>query len=248
VETRNESTEFSARTVEEATAQGLATLGLTADEAEIVVVSRGSRGILGLGAENARVRVMQKSAAAVPTMAPPVAAASAAPVAPVAAPAAKEGVPSGPAQETAQQILSEILRLMSINARVVVRQAPIGSEDDAFVLDVNGQDLGVLIGRRGETLAALQYLVRQIVGHKTGHWSPIIVDVEQYKERRTQSLQSLAMRMAERVTGSGQAVTLEAMPPAERRIVHLALRDHASVMTRSIGEGENRKVMILPKD
>jgi spoIIIJ-associated protein len=249
VEARNESAEFSARTVDEATALGLAAMGKTADEVEVTVISRGSRGLLGLRSESARVRITLKplAAAAGAVVAPatpepqPSAAAAAPALAPVSAPA-------GPVEETARQILTDMLRLMAINGRVVVRPAPAGSDEGGFVLDVTGQDLGVLIGRRGETLSALQYLVRQIVGHKTDHWVPIVVDVEQYKERRTQSLQSLAQRMAERVAGSGQAVTLEAMPPAERRIVHLALRDHPSVTTRSIGEGDNRKVMILPKE
>ena len=245
METRNESAEFSARTVEDATALGLATLGKTADQVEIVVVSRGSRGLLGLGAENARVRITVKPAAAEPVQAAAAPAPEQRPAAPAPAP---EVVSSGSVQETAQQVLGEMLRLMAINGRVVVKPAPAGSDEGTFVLDVTGQDLGGLIGRRGETLAALQYLVRQIVGHKTNHWIPIVVDVEQYKERRSQSLQSLAQRMSERVASSGQAVTLEAMPPAERRIVHIALREHPSVTTRSIGEGDNRKVMILPKE
>jgi len=148
-------------------------------------------------------------------------------------------------------VLTNILRMMGINGRVeVLRNVEVPGVDSVpFVLDIQGdEDLGALIGRRGETLAALQYLTRLIVGHKTKVWSDFAVDVQQYKVRRGQALQNLAARMAERVEESGRAVALEAMPAAERRIIHLALRDHPKVTTQSIGEGENRKVMILPKE
>jgi spoIIIJ-associated protein len=246
VEARNASAEFSARTVDEATALGLATMGKTADEVEVTVVSRGSRGLLGLRSESARVRITVKPTV-VPVKLPEVL--SEPEPRPSASLEALASPPAGSVQETARQVLADMLRLMSINGKVTVKPAPSDStKDGAFVLDVTGLDLGILIGRRGETLSALQYLVRQIVGHKTGEWVPIIVDIEQYKERRNQSLQSLAQRMSDRVASSGQAVTLEAMSPAERRIVHIALREHPAVTTRSIGEGDNRKVMILPKE
>ena len=117
---------------------------------------------------------------------------------------------------------------MSIQATVVIKQATGLMVEEThpppIVLDIEGDDLGVLIGRRGETLGALQYLVRLIVNRQTRRWVNIVVDVEGYKERRERQLRQLAERMAERVVATQRPVMLEAMPPYERRIVHLALR------------------------
>ncbi len=123
-----------------------------------------------------------------------------------------------------------------------------GAEDaHAFVLNIVGDDLGVLIGRRGETLRDLEYLTRLLVTHETAKSPKLVVDVEGYRTRRERQLRELAKRMAERVQSNRQPITLEAMPPNERRIVHLSLRDHPTVKTQSIGEGDHRRVMILPK-
>ena len=138
---------------------------------------------------------------------------------------------------------------MGIRAQVVIRQKVDVEEGELLpvVLDIVGDDLGILIGRRGETLAALQYITRLAVSRKTRRWYPLVVDVEQYKVRRERSLRRLAQRMAERVSFSQQPMALEAMPAYERRIVHITLRDHPSVITKSVGEGDQRKVTIIPK-
>jgi len=115
-------------------------------------------------------------------------------------------------------------------------------------VNIIGDDLGVLIGRRGETLRDLQFLTRLIVSRKIGKWPNIVVDVEGYKSRRAETLQALARRMADRVRTTHQPVTLEPMPAYERRIVHLTLRNDKDVYTESTGEGESRKVQILPKN
>jgi spoIIIJ-associated protein len=114
------------------------------------------------------------------------------------------------------------------------------------VLDVEGDDLGILIGRRGLTLSSLQYVLNLIVAKKVKHRVSLGVDVDGYRRRREQALMTLARRMADRVRGTGRSVTLEPMPPNERRIVHLALADDPAVMTVSIGEGDARKVAITP--
>ncbi|MBC7258557.1 MAG: protein jag [Chloroflexi bacterium] len=234
----NESVEFTGRTVEEAVEKALAALGKTRDEVEIAVLSEGSRGLLGIGAENARV--------AVRVVQPPATAEGPSAQIPPAEPAEDEKVVAA-----AKETLETLLRLMGVKARVeVARNVELPGVDRVpFVLNVESdEDLGILIGRRAETLSALQYLTRLIVGHKTKMWSDFAVDVQQYRVRRGRALQNLAHRMAERVQETHRAVALEAMPPAERRIVHLALRDHPHVVTQSIGEGESRKVMILPKE
>lgn len=232
----SENVEFTAKTVDEAIEKGLAELGLPREQAEVTVLSEGSRGLLGLGSESARVAIRPILQAAAPAS---------------NAPAAELPDEDAEMIVAAKEALGTMLRLMGINARLeVLRGVEVpGSDSVPFVLDIQAEeDLGVLIGRRGETLAALQYLTRLIVGHKTKLWSDFAVDVQQYKVRRGQALQSLAQRMAERVEETGRAVALEAMPASERRIIHLALRDHAKVTTQSIGEGENRKVMILPRE
>jgi spoIIIJ-associated protein len=115
------------------------------------------------------------------------------------------------------------------------------------VLNITGEDLGILIGRRGETLRALQYLVRLMVSHRIKHWTNLVVDVESYVVRRRHSLEGLAQRVADQVARTGRTQALEPMPAYERRIVHITLRNHPKVTTQSVGEGERRKVTIVPR-
>jgi spoIIIJ-associated protein len=115
------------------------------------------------------------------------------------------------------------------------------------VLDIVGADLGILIGRRGETLRDLEFVTRLIVTQKVNRAVRFAVDVEGYRARRERVLKELAKRMADRVRQNRAPITLEAMPPHERRIVHITLREHPTVKTQSIGEGDHRRVMILPK-
>ena len=151
--------------------------------------------------------------------------------------------------DVAEGILETLLSLMGVTASVV---SPAGSfvegEDTApIAFNIKGDDLGILIGRRGQTLSCLQYIVRLIVSHQTEAWVPIIIDVEEYKQRRYEALQALAWRIAEQVKTGGESFTLEPMSAYERRIIHLTLAEHPDVTTRSIGEGEARKVVVLPK-
>ena len=139
---------------------------------------------------------------------------------------------------------------MGVRGRVVVRSGEDLVEEGEvmpLVVDVTGKDLGILIGRRGETLQALQFLTRLMLSKRLSRWEPVIVDVESYRARRRRSLRRLALRMAERAASSQRLVVLEAMPPHERRIIHLALRDHREVTTESTGEGEHRQVTIVPR-
>jgi spoIIIJ-associated protein len=113
--------------------------------------------------------------------------------------------------------------------------------------EIHGQDLDILIGRRAETLQALQYLVSLIVGKEIEDWVHVVLDVEGYRQRREQQLRRLAARVAEQAIRTGRRQVLEPMPAAERRIIHLALRNHPDVTTQSIGEEPNRKVVIIPR-
>jgi spoIIIJ-associated protein len=131
---------------------------------------------------------------------------------------------------------------MGINANVTVRE-----QENPVVLGITGRNLGVLIGRRGDNLQALQFMVNLILSKNRRQWPRVVIDVENYRERREESLRTLADRIAYRVRRSGRPYTLEAMPAGDRRVIHLALRDHPDVETYSIGEGAARRVVIAPK-
>lgn len=166
-----------------------------------------------------------------------------------------EGAPDVRDIESAEVIraadhLREVVRLLDIEADIEVRapQTPgDGKGRASAVLDVFGEDLALLIGRRGTTLSALQYLVNVIANRQGDGKIMLTVDIEGYRRRREDSLTGLAHRMASRVRQSGRPVTLEPMPPNERRIVHMALAEDGGVSTASIGEGERRKVVISPR-
>jgi len=143
--------------------------------------------------------------------------------------------------EEAKAVLEELLRLMELPGSVEVLM---GTE--AAKLNVVGTDLGVLIGRRGEKLASLQHIVNLIVARREGQLNRIMVDVENYRGRREDQLRDVADRAAQRVAQSGKIIQLEAMPAMERRIIHLALAEHATVRTQSVGVEPNRRVVILP--
>lgn len=150
----------------------------------------------------------------------------------------------------AKRYLEELLQRMGIEADVTPRIAPDlvdPGEEPPLVLDVTGKDLGILIGRRSETLQALQYMVRLMVSKEMQSWQRVVIDVESYRARRRRSLHQLAKRMAERAIASGDRVVMESMSAYDRRIVHVALRDHPDVLTKSIGRDNNRKVTIIPK-
>ena len=152
----------------------------------------------------------------------------------------------------AKHVLEALLTKIGVTASIEPQAKPlVGGEEGVtapITLDIKGDDLGILIGRQGQTLSCLKYIVRLIVGRQTKAWVPIIVDVEGYKQRRYEALRALAWRMAEQVEANGMPFTLEPMPAYERRIIHLALAEHPAVTTESIGEGEARKVVILPRE
>jgi spoIIIJ-associated protein len=238
-----ESLEVSGKTVEEAVEKGLSQLGLDRTEVDIEVLSVGRPGILGFGGEPARVAI--RSLVPTQTASPRAPAPARAESQPAAAPPIYD--PSDDDIQTAANTLTEMLRLMAIDATVTVREPETAGDGVGLVkavLDVNGDDLGLLIGRRGDTLASLQYMVNLIVSHQLKTRTIIGIDVEGYRRRREQALTSLAQRMADRVKQTRQPVMLEPMPPNERRIVHLALSEDPAVMTNSVGEGEGRKVGI----
>ena len=210
--------EITAKTVEEAVQTALEQLGVTRDQVEIVVLKKGRSGVMGVGAEDARIKMKLLD----------------------------QPGGNGDVVEFAAEVLETLVKSMGIEAEVSAAQTSPG--ELPVVLDIEGDDLGVLIGRRGQTLASLQYIVRLIVAEKLKMWVPINVDVDGYKQRRYESLRNLALRLAEQVKTSRRSITLEPMPADERRIIHLTLAEDPDVATQSMGEGEARKVSILSEN
>jgi len=140
------------------------------------------------------------------------------------------------------RILTRLLDLLGLEGDVICDRT-----EDSIVLNIEGDDLGVLIGRRGLTLSALQYIVRLMIASGEGEWPAVSVDVCGYKRRRHVALEELARKLADQAKYRHRPVTLEPMPPDERRVVHLALANNPDVYTESIGEDNERKVVIHPK-
>ncbi len=262
--------EIIAPTVEEALAQGLAQLGLPADAVSVEVLDSGNKGLFGLGGRQVRVRltvhapgeelakpVVAEKAPAAPAKnrreaKPPRArpAASPAPIPSAPAPKVAE-VPHDildPVLDRTEATISKLLSLMGLQAQVSAHYGEAREDRRPIMVDIRGGDLGILIGRRGETLDAFQYVASLMVGKEVGQFIHLVVDVEGHRDRRQRQLQQLARRMAEQVIKTGRKLTLEPMTASERRIIHMELRDHPAVTTQSAGEEPHRKVTILPKE
>ncbi|NPV08977.1 MAG: protein jag [Anaerolineae bacterium] len=245
----DEGVEVVGRTLDEAVQKGLEHLQLRRDQVDIQILSDGARTLLGFRPGQARVRVTPKRAPAPPRQHPRRA------VEPTLAseaekPPENEEEPEEPEElapdqeaDVAARLLQEMVRRMGIRARV---QVELPTEDQPLRLNIVGRNLGILIGRRGETLSALQFLTRMMASHQLHKWINLIVDVDDYRKKREESLRRLAVRMAQMAVETGKVQELEPMPPAERRIVHIALRDFDGVRTESQGEDENRRVTIVP--
>jgi spoIIIJ-associated protein len=245
-----------APSVEDAIAAGLSELGLSRDAVEVEVLDEGSRGLLGIGGRQARVRLTLKAAESDPEPA-----GVGKPEKPQAEATRQsgEGAPSETMEDgfrslddnllfISRQTVAELLEKMKISARVEVRYGEPDEEGKRPVhVDIRGNDLAVLIGRRAEILNAMQYIVNLIVSKQVEYWVQIIVDVEGYRARRERQLRQMAQRMADQAVKTGRRQVLEPMAAVERRIVHLELRDHPNVTTQSIGEEPGRKVTIVPK-
>src|SRR5512143_513293 len=153
-----------------------------------------------------------------------------------------------PVLDRAEATISRLLFLMGLQAQVSAHYGEAREDRRPIMVDIRGTDLGILIGRRGETLDAFQYVASLMVGKEVGQFVHLIVDVEGHRDRRQRQLQQLARRMAEQVIKTGRKLTLEPMTASERRIIHMELRDHPAVTTQSAGEDPHRKVTILPKE
>ena len=275
--------EIIAPTVEEAIAQGLAQLGLTADAVSVEVLDAGNKGLFGLGKPQVRVRLTVVPPAGTvvtpveavkektgPTPAPKAEPkhiekkVEKKPSSPALTPGAKvvssqdEPVPVSKSEpqpehdallDHTEAVVSKMLHMLNLEAQVSAHYGEAERDGRRTIhVDIRGNDLSVLIGRRSETLTAFQYIASLIVGKETEQFIQLTVDVEGYRDRREKQLIQMAKRMADQVAKSGRRQTLEPMPSGERRVIHIALRDHPAVKTESTGEEPYRKVMILPKE
>jgi spoIIIJ-associated protein len=220
------SVETEGKTTEEAIHKACEELGAPRQELEIEVLSNGSSGFLGMGAKNARIRatVKEKSAPRISEARP------------------LRAVSDPQAAETAKKILQDILRLLEVEATVDLKE-----ESERILLNIKGDGSGLLIGRKGQTLDALEYLINKIVHKDAEDKKRIVVDTENYRLRREDSLVQLAQRLAEKAKRLGRPVTISPMSAHDRRIIHLALQDDKTLRTWSTGSGLYRKVIISPE-
>ena len=266
--------EVKGRDVETAVEIGLAELGVDRADVAIEILDEGSRGLLGIGSREAVVRLTRTSSGPAPVVvaAPPkameevkdevvdevveevVETAVAPPLSPIApSPSAAETTASTEESLTQKDVALEFVQTLLAKMQVSATVTATLSEPDDLtgeqidVIEINGDDLGVLIGPRGDTLSTIQYLTRLMVSHNLHQRVNFVIDVQGYRQRRQQALARLAERMAKKVVQRGQPIGLEPMPPNERRIIHMTLREHDEVYTESFGEGNRRKVRIIPK-
>ena len=242
-EEKRASLEIIAPTIEEAIAKGARQLGVGKEELDITILDEGTRGLFGLGNREARVRVSLHSDRDE---------APADEAAPTPQAAEQDSAPQemDEAEQVTHDVVVELLNRMGVDAKV---QCGWGEEVEEghirpLFVDINGADLSVLIGKRAETLNALQYISRLIVAKELDRPVAVVIDVQGYRARRERQLEQLANRMAQQVVERGRSLSLEPMPANERRIIHITLRDHPDVYTESIGERERRKVTIFPRD
>ncbi len=230
-----EPVEAEGSSIDEAIENALTMLGVTRDRVEIEILSNSARGLFGIGGRKARVRAALR--------APLDTNVTARAERPARSPSAENspGLPSGAVTERAVHMLEEVIRLMDVPANVSSR-----AQEESVLLEITGDSSGVLIGRRGQMLDALEYLVNRAVGRE-GESTRIVVDSQNYRARRRQSLEELARRMGEQAKKKRKVVALNPMSPRDRRIVHLVLQEDPSLSTKSSGKGYYRKLIIIPQ-
>ncbi len=242
--------EIIAPTVEEALEKGLKELGLSRKEVDVEVLDEGKKGLLGLGSRQARIALkikapkiqqkQEKSETAITQK-------------PASLPQEAEAL-SSTAEEPeevsiARETINIILEKLKVNANVSVK---LGESDanrvQPVLIDIEGNDLSFLIGRKAETIDALQYITGLIVGRELDRWVPLQIDVQHYRKRREDELRKLARRIADQVVSTGRKQVLEPMPPNERRIIHIELKENPYVESESFGEEPRRKVTVRLKE
>ncbi len=220
------SVETEGKNTEEAIDKACEELAVSREDLEVEVLANGSSGFLGLGAKNARIRATVKEMDA--------------PRSPGARSSA--AFSDNQAAETAKKTLQDILRLLEVEATVDLKE-----DSERILLNIQGDGSGLLIGRKGQTLDAMEYLINKIVHKEAEDKKRIVVDTENYRFRREDSLVKLAQRLGEKAKRLGRPVTISPMSAHDRRIIHLALQEDKTLRTWSTGTGLYRKVIISPE-
>jgi spoIIIJ-associated protein len=237
--------EAEGETIDEAIENALKILGVERDRVTVDILTEGSRGILGIGAKKARVRAALRKALDIEEEQEE-------------QEEEEERREESPRQERtisqeemaavgekARGVLAEILKYMGISASIELKPGEIAEE---IILDIQGDNGGLLIGRRGQTLEALQYLLTRMVAERQGREGPqLVVDTENYRDRRRKTLEDMALRLGEKAKRQRKAVSVDALSAADRRVVHLALQDDPWLTTKSLGQGAYRRLLIIPE-
>ena len=214
-----EYTEYSAKTVDDAITEACQALSITSDKLDYEVINEGSSGFLGLNSKPAviKARIKEEEAAK---------------------------ISEGDVELKAKNFLAEVFRAMNLTVTIDTKYDEI---NNALDIDLSGDDMGVLIGKRGATLDSVQYLTSLVVNKGEGEYIRVKVDTENYRDRRKQTLENLAKNISYKVKRTRRPVSLEPMNPYERRIIHSALQNDRYVTTHSEGEEPYRKVVVTLK-
>lgn len=209
---------FTGKNVDEAITKALVNFGVTSDKLEYEVVDKGSNGILGIGSRPAKINAKVKEEVIEVASTP-------------------EDI-----QKVVVEFLDKVFKAMNLTVKINV-----DVKDDSVDIDLVGDDMGVLIGKRGQTLDSLQYLVSLVVNKKSDKYLRVKLDTENYRERRKETLENLAKNIAFKVKRTKRPVSLEPMNPYERRVIHSALQNDRYVTTKSEGDEPYRHVVVLLK-
>lgn len=245
--TNTSSIEVKAKSVDEAVAEALGKLGIAKDDAEIEVIQEPSKGFLGLGAKEAVVKVSARRAAAAETAASERTDADMpkTEIAPAAQKPERANTlySSESPAENAKSFLANIFAAMGLDVKIDAV-----TEDDMVKVELEGENMGIVIGKRGDTLDSLQYLTSLVVNQNSEDYIKVSIDTENYRAKRAETLIALSNKLAARVAKTGRKFPLEEMNPYERRIIHSNLQDNEEVTTYSVGQEPHRKVVIAPKN
>lgn len=229
---KSNSTEKTAKSVDDAVALALAELGVSENEVTIEVIDEGAKGFFGIGAKDAVVKVTVNGAKSKSAKA--------------SKPASKKekAVSCEAPDEVAAKFLEGIFNAMELDVNIDAKEG----EDNTVSIDLSGDNMGIVIGKRGDTLDSLQYLTSLVVNKHSEDYIKVSIDTENYREKRADALLALSKRLSDKVARTGKKFTLEPMNPYERRIIHSSLQDNEAVTTYSIGTEPYRKVVIAPKN
>lgn len=226
--------EFKAKTVDEAVTAASVALGITSDELDYEVIEKGSSGFLGIGAKQAVIKARKKEEEVVEEVE----------TSNTTSEKKKASVSNAEIVKKTDEYLAKLFKAMDIETEVTI---DFDEENNNMNINLEGSEMGILIGKRGQTLDALQYLISLFVNKESEAYVRVKLDTENYRARRKDTLENLAKNIAFKVKRSRRSVTLEPMNPYERRIIHSALQNDKYVATRSEGEEPYRKVVVYLK-